>query len=63
MGRKNNRSREFSHLKGNFLYGNRNFLRFARAYCALHECYMSAHDIKLKKCNYKKCKHLKEIVR
>lgn len=60
MGRKNKR-KKLEEIKGNFLYGNLNYLSNAKAYCTLHDCYMSANDIKIKKCNYRRCKNLKEL--
>lgn len=41
------------------LYGKLIYL--AVAYCDKHKCYMQPHDIKIKKCNWKNCKHLKKI--
>lgn len=61
MGRKNNRSKKYEKTKGTFLYGNINSLHNAKAFCVLHDCYLSANDIKIKKCNYKRCDYLKEL--
>ncbi len=41
------------------LYGKITFR--AVAYCDLHKCYLEPLDIREKKCNFKKCKHLKRI--
>lgn len=44
-----------------FLFGRLNNLSKAKAYCELHRCYLEGRDIKEKKCNYKSCKHLREL--
>jgi len=44
-----------------FLFGRLNNLSKARAYCELHKCYLEGRDIKEKGCNYKTCKHLREL--
>jgi hypothetical protein len=44
-----------------FLYGKLRDKSKAVAYCELHKCYLEPIDIKEKKCNYKKCKYLKNL--
>lgn len=44
------------------LYGRRVPIRFIKAYCNFHKCYLSVENIKEKSCNKKKCKNLKEII-
>lgn len=44
-----------------FLYGRLRDVNKAVAYCELHKCYLEPIDIKEKKCNYKKCKYLKNL--
>lgn len=44
-----------------FLFGRLNKLSRAKAYCNLHKCYLEGRDIREKKCNYKSCKHLREL--
>ena len=41
------------------LYGKLTYR--AVAYCNLHKCYLEPIQIKEKGCNFKKCKHLKQI--
>lgn len=43
-----------------FLYGKLKSKRQAVAYCKLHKCYLEPIDIKLKKCNLKKCQYKEE---
>lgn len=43
------------------LYGKMFPLRFIKAYCKLHQCYLSAENITEKECNKKHCSYLKEI--
>ena len=43
------------------LYGKMFPLRFVKAYCNLHQCYLSAENITEKGCNKKHCNYLKEI--
>ena len=44
-----------------FLFGRLNNINKAKAYCELHKCYLEGRDIKEKGCNYKLCKHLREL--
>ena len=44
-----------------FLYGKTRPYSKAVAYCELHKCYLEPIDIKEKRCNYKKCKNLKNL--
>lgn len=41
------------------LYGRRT-TRYV-AYCNLHKCYLEPIDITEKRCNWKECKHLKQL--
>lgn len=43
------------------LYGKMFPIRFIKAYCNLHQCYLSAENITEKSCNKKHCIYLKEI--
>lgn len=59
------RRKRRKHVKLNtynlFLFGRLNNLSKAKAYCELHKCYLEGRDIREKGCNYKLCKHLKEL--
>lgn len=44
-----------------FLYGKLRDKKKAVYYCNLHKCYLDKTDIRKKNCNFKNCKHRKEI--
>lgn len=44
-----------------YIYGRLRHIKWAKAYCKLHKCYLEGNDISEKKCNKKHCKHLEEI--
>ena len=44
-----------------FLYGKLKPKRYAVAYYKLHKCYLEPLDIKEKKCNFKRCRYIKEL--
>ena len=44
-----------------FLYGRLRTKDRAKAYCAVHKCYLESRDIKEKQCNKKKCKYKEQV--
>lgn len=42
-------------------YGRLILLGHCKWYCDLHKCYLVAKDLKERKCQSKKCKHLKKL--